>query len=229
MTAMLGVGLLAGCSSDARDKVSDAIGDAAPGEGEPEPPDEGEPEPPDEGEPEPEPEPEPEDDDGLSAEDWLLLAILGVGGFAIIMAGTSLASRHSEQKASARRVRNRRLAEIVGTGRWIHDQGSVDLLRATSAEQLRMLWAGTRERIMESERAVAVMATEETDESLALSLDEAGRALVGLRGAAESYVSVKLGPSTEATGALLSAATQTLYERRRQLESALRPIEAARR
>ncbi|MCP3856451.1 MAG: hypothetical protein GY745_11620 [Actinomycetia bacterium] len=147
----------------------------------------------------------------------------------IIMVGTSLASRHSEQKASARRVRNRRLAEIVGTGRWIHDQGSVDLLRATSAEQLRMLWAGTRERIMESERAVAVMATEESDESLALSLDEAGRALVGLRGAAESYVSVKLSPPTESTGALLTAATQTLYERRQQLESALRPIEAARR
>ena len=246
VTAVLALGLLAGCTSDGGDETTDTTGAETPEESAPEPErptettDTTQPEPPEESAPEPEtpeesaPAPDTPDEggdaeEGLSDEDWLLLAILGVAGFAVIMLVASLSNQHSARKASARQVKNRRLAEIVGTGRWIHDQGSVDVMRATDGEQLRTLWVGTRERIMESERTVAVLAAEESDETLALSLDELSRALVGLRGAAETYVSLKVDPPADSPEALVGTATQTLFDRRQQLELALRPVEAARR
>ena len=165
----------------------------------------------------------------LSTEDWILLGVVGVLAIGLIMGVTSVASRHSERKAAAKADLNSRLGEIVGAARWVHDQGSIEILRLTDARQLASSWNGVRERIVDLEARASVLATETHDRRLEQALVRLGQTAAGLRGALETSVSLRLGADAPEQTDLIQDARATVDERRRQLGQAIEPVAAAQR
>ena len=170
-----------------------------------------------------------EGDDGssLTTEDWILLGILGVLGIGVIMGVTSLAHHHSEKKQAAKAGLDSRLGEIVGSARWIHDQGSMDVLRVSDPRQLASTWDGVRARIIDLEANVSGLGSQVSNRSLQQSLSRLGQTAAGLRGALESLVSLRLGSDADDQADLIQSARQTVEERRRQLGQAIDPVAAA--
>ena len=83
-------------------------------------------------------------EEGLSTEDWVLIGLLGVAILAIILAATSGATNRKQANDAARAQLNGRLNEIVGSSRWINDQGSIEVLRVNDAAQLQASWSSVR-------------------------------------------------------------------------------------
>lgn len=165
----------------------------------------------------------------LTTEDWILLGVIGVLAIAVIMGVTSLASHHSEKNAAAKTSLNRRLGEIVGAARWVHDQGSIEILRLTDTRQLASSWNGVRERIVDLEARISVLANETHDGRLEQALLRLGQTAAGLRGALESSVSLRLGADAADQTDLIQDARHTVDERRHQFGQAIEPVAAAQR
>ena len=240
-SAAVGVGLLillTACSDETKDKIQDAIDAEDPGGESPQEP-APEPEPPPETEPPPEPEPEPPpatepeappEDDELSNEDWLILGLLGLAAFAIIVGATSLAARHSEAKKSAQATLQHRIHQIAGIGRWVHDQGSVDVLRLSDPDQIRSSWTTTRTQMLELEGRIAALTADvgPSDPALFDRLNQVGQTATALRGSLDSNVAIRLDPDAAAKSAMVESTTQTVLERRRDLDTALRLMDSTR-
>ena len=150
-------------------------------------------------------------------------------GVAVIMGVTSLAHHHSEKKQAVKANLNSRLGEIVGSARWIHDQGSMDVLRVSDPRQLASTWDGVRERIIDLESNVSGLGSQVSDRSLQQSLSRLGQTAAGLRGALESSVSLRLGSDAADQADLIQGARQTVEERRQQFGQAIDPVAAAQR
>jgi hypothetical protein len=165
----------------------------------------------------------------LTTEDWILLGVIGVLAIGVIMGVTSLASHHSENKKAAADSLNRRLGEIVGAARWVHDQGSIEILRLTDTRLLASSWNGVRERIVDLEARIAVLANETHDRRLEQGLLRLGQTAAGLRGALEASVSLRLGAGAPEQSDLVQDARATVNERRRQFGQAIEPVVAAQR
>jgi hypothetical protein len=165
----------------------------------------------------------------LTTEDWILLGIIGVLAIVVIMGVTSLASHHTDKKTAAKASLNSRLGEIVGAARWVHDQGSIEILRLTDARQLASSWSGVRERIVDLEARISVLANETHDGRLEQALLRLGQTAAGLRGALESSVSLRLGADAAYQTDLIQDARRTVDERRRQFGQAIEPVAAAQR
>jgi type IV secretory pathway VirB10-like protein len=244
--------LLSACSDDSKSQISEAVGSQDTGSGsetgdgsqppatdapETEPPATDPPatDPPPETEAPPATEPpatdseEPSTDDGMSTEDWILLGILGLGALVLIVGVTSVAHNHSEKKAAALADQNRSIGEIVGSSRWIHDQGSLEVLRLTDPDQLSRSWDDVRGRMVDLEAAIATKRAATDDANLERSLGDLGQSVAGLRGALSSYVSLRTGPDAGSQTELIQDASQTARERRQQLAAAIEPVAAARR
>ena len=165
----------------------------------------------------------------LTTEDWILLGVVGVLAIGLIMGVTSVASRHSERKAAAKADLNGRLGEIVGAARWVHDQGSIEILRLTDTRQLASSWNGVRERIVVLEARTSVLASETHDRRVEPDLVRLGRTAAGLRGALDTSGSLRLGADAPEQTDLIQDARATVDERRRQLGQAIEPVAAAQR
>ncbi|MFA9566422.1 MAG: hypothetical protein ACERLM_17250 [Acidimicrobiales bacterium] len=170
-------------------------------------------------------------DDGssLTTEEWILLGILAVAAIALIVGATSAAHNHSEKKAAAQAERNRTIGQVVGTSRWVHDQGSVEILRQSDPAQLDRSWDDVRGRMVDLEAQIATTRTSTDDAALERALGSLGQAVAGLRGALSSYVALRTGPDAGSQTALIQDATQTARERRQQLQAAIDPVAAAQR
>ena len=118
------------------------------------------------------------------------------------------------------RVRNDR-KDITAGGQWIHDQGSLDILRVSDPDQLRATWGTTRTQMVDFEGRVAGLAAGVDDAALVASLGQVGQSAAGLRGALDSSVSLRLDPDAAAKTELVESATQTVLQRRVELQSAL--------
>ena len=172
---------------------------------------------------------QPATDDRISTEDWILLGILGIAAFALIVGVTSAAHRHSEKKAAALAEQNRSIGEIVGVARWIHDQGSLEVLRLTDPGQLERAWNDVRGRMVDLEAEVATERASTDDAHLDRSLDQLGQSVAGLRGALSSSVGLRTGAGAGSQTQLIQDAAQTARERRIQLAAAIDTVAAARR
>ena len=168
-------------------------------------------------------------DDAMTTEEWILLGILAVAAIALIVGATSAAHNHSEKKAAAQAERNRTIGQVVGTSRWVHDQGSVEILRQSDPAQLDRSWDDVRGRMVDLEAQIATTRTSTDDAALERALGSLGQAVAGLRGALSSYVALRTGPDAGSQTALIQDATQTARERRQQLQAAIDPVAAAQR
>lgn len=232
MALLLAAGvLLAACSEDTQDQIRDAAGQAGSGddggeEGQAPPAEEPPPETtaaPAPEQPAPEqPAPEQPAEDEFSDEDWILLIVLGVLALIVIIGATAAATNHSEKKEAARAALDRRTREISGGARWLHDQGSMEILRLTDPQQIRSAWAGVRGSTIDLESQITALRAGIDDPALDGSLAELGVGVAGLRGALESYVSLRLDPAS--SPALVENATQTVQDRRRQLDASMQTV-----
>ncbi|MGI9623477.1 MAG: hypothetical protein ACR2PK_11620 [Acidimicrobiales bacterium] len=166
-------------------------------------------------------------EEGLSSEDWLIIALLGVAAIAIVLFATSAASKRSDDKRAAQASLNSRLGQITGNARWIHDQGSADVMRATDPQQLRSVWNDTRTRMVDLEGNIATQAATVKDPTTQQALTNLQSSVAGLRGALESDVSTRLDETAD--DSLRQSSGQTVYSRRQQLQAAIGPVAAAQR
>lgn len=222
--AVIGLALMAGaCSSETQQAIRDGVEESGglPATTEAPAPTEA---------PETPAEPEGTDDveEGLSDEDWLLIAILAVAAFAIVLIATSLSSSRSQKKEATRASFNRNLDQVVGGARWVHDQAIIDILAANDPTRLRSTWNATQGRILDVEQDVAVLAAGVKNDHLQHTLGELGRSLTGLRNLLASNVALRLEPETGRED-LVQSSNQAVYDRRPQLSAAIAQVAAARR
>ena len=236
------VALLGACTSDGSPAVS-LPAPETPDEGAP-PPETSPPEPAPEPEPEPAPEPAPEpepapgttvasgeasgQDDGLTTEEWVVLILLGVAALALVMGVVSLTTNHSDKKKAAQSSQNRRIGELVGLGRWILDQGSVDVLRATEAQQLQTAWQTMRARSIDLETRSASLAGATDDPNLYEMVQRLAQNVAALRGSLETNVSLRLDSNAAANTALIDDTTRSVYQRRQDVQMDLNRLSTAR-
>ncbi len=173
------------------------------------------------------PPPSQETDDGLTTEEWVLLILLGVAAVAIIIGVTSAATNHSDKKQAQRRNLNTRLRDVSSGCRWVNDQALPAVLQATTADQLNYAWGNARRHMVDLEGKIATLAAGTGDSSLDQSLSMLGQSLAGLRGAVESNVNLRLRPDAHEQQAAIQASSQTVTQRRHQLDDALVPVLAA--
>ena len=166
-------------------------------------------------------------DDEMTTEEWVLLGILAIAAIALIVGVTSAAHNHSEKKAAAQAEQNRTIGQIVGTSRWVHDQGSVEILRQSDPDQLTRSWDDVRGRMVGLESEIATKRASTQNADLDRALGTLGQSVAGLRGALSSYVSLRTDAGAQPD--LVQDASQTARERRQQLQAAIDPVAAAQR
>ena len=195
--------LLGACSSDGIGPL-EGIDVTAPAEG---------------GEPAPDPEPAP--DDETSTGTWVALILLGLGAFALIAGAISMASRRSGKKQAAQSAARHSSAEVIGLTRWLVDQGSVDVLRATDVQQLAMAWNSVRGRAVDIENRCQVLASSTGETTQSEALRTLGLAVASLRGALETSVKLRKDPNAPNTQPLIDDNSQTVSLRRQEAQLAM--------
>jgi len=168
-------------------------------------------------------------DDELSDEDWIILIVLGLAAFAVIIFATSAATRHKDKKVAARSNLDNQLGELVGTSRWIHDSGCLEVVQVDDPDRLQSTSGNLRSRMMDLENQISVLSNQTGDNALNSSLRNLGQSVAGLRSAMDGLVSARLGPDAGDQQALIDSATQTFNQRRGQLGAAIDPVAAAMR
>lgn len=223
--------LLGACSSDGTSPLEGG-GVTVPADGggaEPAP--EPEPEPAPEPEPEPEPAPEPaqppaetpdegESDSGLTSEQWFAIILIALAGFTLIAGLVAYASRRSGKQQAEQSASRRSAGEIVGLSRWLADQGSIDVLRSTDVEQLELAWQTVRTRAVDLENRCQALANSAEHANLSEALRTLSINVAGLRGALETSVQLRKDPKASEMEQLIAESTNTVSQRRQEVQSA---------
>jgi hypothetical protein len=168
-----------------------------------------------------------DDDDGTSGTTWLIVVLIIV---AIGLAVAALIAALSRSRAPGRTpttveqdARRTRIAQIVGTSRWVHDQVSLDVLGgATDAEQLRLRWQDARRRMMDLSAQAAATAAEPGDLMLRQDLQTLGQSVDNLAVALDMNVSLRTRPVTnvEQSNQALLQSSDDVSRRRAELQIA---------
>lgn len=236
---VIGVGavaLLGACTSDGAPlfpQDTTVPDEVAPEASEPEAP-APEPEAPEPEQPAPEqPAPEPPaaespvpSDDGSTIGEWIVLIILGVGAFALIMGIVSLSTKHSNNKRAQQSSLRRQIGEVVGLGRWIIDQGSIEVLRASEAHQLDTAWRSLRAGLIDLETRCASMAGLIDDREIGEMILRLAADAAALRGVLDTNVSLRQDPNAATNTVLIDDTTRSLYQRRQEVELDLSRLSA---
>jgi hypothetical protein len=157
--------------------------------------------------------------EGDSSGDWVLIAAIGAVLVALVILIVSTLSGRSKSKRDSAARLNSKVGDIAGTSRWLHDQGSMEVLRTNTPDQLNSVWTSVRDRMIELEANTAGAANNANHE-LQSDLQNLGRSIAGLRGALESYVALRLNDDGTTDVELIGDSTRTVNERRRQVELA---------
>ena len=230
--------LLGACSSDGTSPLEGG-GVTVPADGggaEPAP--EPEPEPAPEPEPEPEPAPEPEQppaeapdegesDSGLTSEQWFAIILIALAGFALIAGLVAYASRRSGKQQAEQSASRRSAGEIVGLSRWLADQGSIDVLRSTDVQQLELAWQTVRTRAVDLENRCQALANSAEHANLSEALRTLSINVAGLRGALETSVQLRKDPKASEMEQLIAESTNTVSQRRQEVQSATNALSYA--
>jgi hypothetical protein len=136
-----------------------------------------------------------------------------------------LGSTRQDRRAQVRADDRARLAAIVGGVRWITDQASMEVMRLTDPRQLTASWQATRARCMDVERQIATMVAGESRPDRRAALDLVGRACAGLRMALEADVALRTDAVAPDRPDLVTLSTQTVQQRRGELQYALADLE----
>ena len=167
----------------------------------------------------------PEDGNDLAGSDFVLLVVLGTIAVAAILVAMHLGSSRQNQRDQARVGERQRTAGIIGSVRWITDQASMEIMRLTDPRQLSASWQATRSRCMDAEAQIAAAVAAESDLARRETLDDLGRACAALRVALEADVALRTDPVAPTRPDLVTLSTQTVQQRRSELQFALVDLE----
>jgi hypothetical protein len=159
--------------------------------------------------------------DELSNEDILVLVLLGAAVAAAILIITNLASSRSRSNAADRASRRSRYADVMGGYRWVHDQGTMEVLRTGEPGPLDQKWQAINQRIVELEGQTSALELEAPDEETANALEDLGRTAAGLRAAMDTDVALRSDSSMAHRVDLLRSSAQTVQLRRTDLNTAI--------
>ncbi|MDH3707249.1 MAG: hypothetical protein OES57_14365, partial [Acidimicrobiia bacterium] len=146
------------------------------------------------------------DDGEISDQEWAWIVVLGIAAFAIIIFAVAMSSRHSDNKQTARSDLDRQLGDIVGTSRWVHDSGSLDVVTTNDPDQLRSSSADVQQRLRDLESQVAKVRANTSDQALSDSLGTLSQASAGLRSATDGLVTARLAGDSDNQEALINSA-----------------------
>ena len=165
---------------------------------------------------------------GLGVVPWLIITAIVTAAIAAFLVITSSAERRPDPAPPGPNRLQRQLQDVIDGAHWIHDSGSVELLRSTTPQQARARWSEIRRLMVRIESRIATIAVGTGDPVLDQSLRHLGHCMVELRGAGESYVSANLraagATSRSQSDQLVHAANEAVMVRRQQLLEAIEPV-----
>ena len=102
--------------------------------------------------------------------------------------------------------------------RWLVDQGSLDVLRATDVQQLGMAWNSVRPRAIDIENRCQVLASGADQTPQNDAVRNLGLTVAGLRGALETSVQLREDPNASQMQSLIDDNAQTVSQRRQDVQ-----------
>ena len=130
------------------------------------------------------------------------------------------ASRRSGKQQAEQSASRRSAGEIVGLSRWLADQGSIDVLRSTDVQQLELAWQTVRTRAVDLENRCQALANSAEHANLSEALRTLSINVAGLRGALETSVQLRKDPKASEMEQLIAESTNTVSQRRQEVQSA---------
>ena len=151
---------------------------------------------------------------------WITLILVALGAFALIAGVTSYMTRRTAKQQDQQNADRRVTGEIVGLSRWLVDQGSIDVLRATDKQQLDTAWQSVRARAVDLDNRCNATAGSVDRSNLSDALHALAISVAGLRGALETSVQLREDPNANAMGTLIDENARTVSQRRQDVQSA---------
>lgn len=161
----------------------------------------------------PQPSPEPVVDE--PGRNWWPL-VLGLLAILVVVAlvGAAMSRRRAERARLQAAVR-----DLLGTGRWVLDQGSLEVMRLTEPSQLDRSWQVVRERLVGMEERVATLLVDIRDTELADTLREVSEVSESLRSVLDGNVALR--SDTNPDTGLVADSGDAVRQRRNDFGAAL--------
>lgn len=158
-------------------------------------------------------------EEDVATTDWvpIILALLAL--VLLLSFLVSAMRRRSDRRRAGRAARSGRLGEVVGTARWIHDQGVPEVQRTNDPTQLSQFWQPTRQRMVALEEAVTAMLLDAEGDPLANALKQLHLGSTALRSAVDGDVATRSQPTVDPEVAQEGA--RTVQERQRAFGHAI--------
>lgn len=164
----------------------------------------------------------------LGATTWLIITAIVAATIAAFLVVTNSSERPPDAIPPGPNRLQRQLRDVVDGANWIHDSGSVELLRSNDPRQARARWSEIRRLMLRIESRIATIAVGTGDPVLDQNLRQLGQCLAELRGAEEGYVTAKLRAAGAAARSQseqrLQTANQAVMAHRQQLLEAIEPV-----
>ncbi|MBY5162710.1 hypothetical protein [Salsipaludibacter albus] len=149
---------------------------------------------------------------------WLIAALVALALLALIFG--AIGRRRDARRSVHARI-SEDLGDIIGTGRWILDQGTTEALRLTDPSQLERSWQSTRQQMIGMEEDLSRMLVDAQGDPLSNALKSSSEASAGLRSAVDADVARRLDPSSADDPALAQSMRDTVQERRTHFRETL--------
>lgn len=162
------------------------------------------------------------EDQPLTTEEWVLVILLGLLILGAVAAIAAMLGRGS--KKGSTNSRQMRLDDINRMSRTVHDSSVPSVLHASDVAAIQSAWAATQHQLVDLESRVAALATDITDTEARRAVQEVANASVGVRGALESNVALRVGTDAANQTDLIENSSRTVMQRNDQLETALQRV-----
>lgn len=153
------------------------------------------------------------------ARDWLPWILAALAALLVLGFVVSAMRRASDRRRAGRAALSGRLGTLVGTGRWLHDQGIPEIQRSNDPVQLQQFWQTTRQHMVAMEEEVAAMLLDAEGDPLANALKQLDQASTTLRSAVDGDVALRREPGAHSE--LLDEGRRNITDRRREFNAAL--------
>jgi len=153
------------------------------------------------------------------ATDWIPLVLIALVVLALLWFLISAMRRSSDRRQAGKSARSGRLGDVIGTGRWVHDQGVPEIQRTNDPDQLRQYWQATRQRMVAMEEETNSMLLDAQGDPLSNALKQLNDSSQSLRSAVDGDVAMR--SQADVDPDLVAESARTVQERRRDLNHAL--------
>ncbi len=150
---------------------------------------------------------------------WVPIVIIALIVLLLAWLLISAMRRSSDRRRAGAAARSGRLGEVLGTGRWIHDQGIPEIQRTNDPAQLEQFWQATRQRMVAMEEETTSMLLDAEGDPLANALKQLNDSSQGLRSAVDGDVAMR--SQSAVNPELMAESMRTVQERRREFNQAL--------